>query len=208
MQTNIERINNHQNALHHACIHNWKDGIYKIVFHESRDQSFFEVDSNMMTHLLLAAKFSSFETIEALLKHKTIASSINLANGDGVTPLIQVVMIGDARKDAQTRLKAEHGAQVDTKDNSGSTALKYAFVTGKFVTSQKVLIPNGANVTMKDVFGQTYLHLAVIFNWLDAVDILVKQDHDSGYIDVDVRDSHERTPLILACSHDSKLKGR
>ena len=98
---------NDQNSLHHACIHNWKDGINKIIFHESSDQYIFEVDSDMMIPLLLAAKFASFETIETLLKHKKIASSINVSNDDGVTPLIQAVMMGDARKDAQTRFKTE-----------------------------------------------------------------------------------------------------
>ncbi len=68
------------------------------------------------------------------------------------------------------------GAQVDTRDKEGRTALHYAAKTGT-PESIQLLLDHGASINTQDNAGMTPLHYAVMWN-LPAISTLLKNNAD------------------------------
>ena len=83
-----------------------------------------------------------------------------------------------------------HGAQVDAKDNYGSTPLHTATELKKRNIAQ-YLIENGAQIDAKEAIRrQTPLHLAAGAGYLDLVTLLVEKGAC-----IDVLDTNNETPF-------------
>ncbi|GMQ94957.1 MAG: hypothetical protein BMS9Abin13_067 [Patescibacteria group bacterium] len=104
------------------------------------------------------------------------------------------VLVGGALKgDMETVRRAlEKGANVNTKDKDGTTALMIAVL---YVHTEvtKLLLDRGADVNAKDKDGTTALMIAALFGQTEIADILLKYDAD-----VNAKDENGTTALMHA----------
>lgn len=125
---------------------------------------------NADTPLHIAVRYEKTKTAETLIDH---GANINAINNDNKTPLL-VAANRNYRKET-TEMLLKKGANVHAKDNSGQTALHINLNGGGWLRMPQLLIDYGADVHAKDDFGRTALYLAVFYNLLDIVPILM--DH-------------------------------
>lgn len=129
------------------------------------------------------------EAVKLLLEYK---AAVNEAFKCGKTPLIQACNEGDLDI---VNLLIEHGAAVNMKEErTGITPLGQAASKGH-VKIMRVLLSKGAHINAKNKDGDTALHLAIYFNKVKAMkmllrwkDILIDEPNVSG-----------DTPLMDAC---------
>jgi ankyrin repeat protein len=112
------------------------------------------------TPLMRAAKSGDAAMIDVLLAHD---ASVRQTMPNGMTPLMFAVSPA-RRKPAADALAAanlclEHGADVNARDASGSTALHLAVATSDDLV--KLLVERGARLDLKDQLGRTPLDVAL-----------------------------------------------
>ncbi len=120
------------------------------------------------TALVRAAKAGDVSGIRLLLERH---ADVNLANADGITPVIAAAGVGSRDSDTRGRYKTEKDA----------------------VESVTLLLDAGADVNAADNRGQTPLHGAAFWGWNDVVRVLVQRGAN-----LHARDRRGFTPLDSA----------
>lgn len=104
--------------------------------------------------------------------------------------LLLAIESGDAKR---TLFLLQQGADPDTKDTQGRTALMYAGINGQTRIIMRELLGRGANVNVKSADGTTALMATVIFGDPEAIRLLL-----SSGADVNARDYESRSALAWA----------
>ena len=91
------------------------------------------------------------------------------------------------------------GAQVNSTDSSGWTALHWASHNG-YTAVAYLLIENGADIRIRGLRGETALHKACYSGRTGLIHYLL--GHLNNLRDINCRDNAGRTPLHYACFHD------
>jgi uncharacterized protein len=146
------------------------------------------------TALMLAISEQHYELAKLLIEKK---ADVNIRNDLGKTALI---IAADARFSGPQVLPIinillENGADLETQDTDGSTALMKAAFSGH-TDIVRVLLERGADVKKKSKEGRTALHFAAKWGDADMVFDLL----DKG-ADVNARDYLGITPLMRAARY-------
>lgn len=123
-------------------------------------------------------------------------ADVNLADNNGVTPLIAAVDCGE--KEIAVALIAA-GADLSRGDNDGCTPLMYA-AQRKEPGMLDLLIRAGAETGAKDNYGRCALHLAVAKGNLAMSRRLL-----DGGAGINVRDDNGETPLMYAVASGPEI---
>jgi len=126
------------------------------------------------TPLLLASWMRRLDLVEMLIE---VGADVNVADQQGMTPLIAVVPDDDWPACVDTKLVSfliEHGANVNAVDEKGETAIFGAAFYGDFETV-KLLTAAGADVTHADQRGRTAISIAAECDHHDIADFLRQQ---------------------------------
>jgi ankyrin repeat protein len=171
------------------------DGLSSQELREPADAQF----SAMMyptTALLIATKAGEHAIMKELLDR---GAGINAGNEHGVTAL----MVAAAKNDATAiRMLRDYGANLEATAAGGFRALSIA-VWYKAASALSLLLELGASVKSELADRQHPLHLAARHGSREVVSVLLQalSEHaDDLAEDVDIRDVHGLTPLLLACS--------
>ena len=136
--------------------------------------------------------------LAAIYGHNAIAKYLLENNADttvqdssGATPLHEAVRYGNVEI-AKSLLNS--GANVNARDNLGKTPVMLILPKDKTAEIYKLLIAHRADLTQKDMFGDTVLHTASMLNvGENTFRILI----DAG-ADIDARNKEGVTPLAIA----------
>ena len=109
-------------------------------------------DETGATYLQTAIDNADEEIVELLIER---GANVNVADEDGVTPLMQVEELEDAR------LLLEHGANVNATDKQGQTVLHLLTSEPGRIEFAELLISHGADVNARDHDGYTPLDYIV-----------------------------------------------
>ena len=107
-------------------------------------------------------------------------ANVNLADDEGVTPLMTSIRVTYRGTIEITELLIKNGASVNVRAGKGSTALMYAssgvaaHYEGDYVVVVQLLIKNGAKVNVKNKMGATPLSIAKEGKWRKIVAVLKK----------------------------------
>ncbi len=110
----------------------------------------------------------------------TRGANINLADDEGVTPLMTSVRVTYRGTIKITELLIKKGAKVNARAGKGSTALMYASSSvaahyqDEYVRVVRLLIKNGAQVNIRNQMGATPLTIAQAGKWQKIVAALKK----------------------------------
>ncbi len=149
--------------------------------------------ANGATPLLWACIRGQLEVARLLVER---GADVNLAQGDGWTPLHAAVCDGnDAAHIGITRLLLEHGAKLEARNGIGWTALHAAALKGNTAT-MGVLLEQKADVGAKDNTGGTALHIAAEQGRIEAVALLLDKGADAG-----VKDKTGKSPAERALAN-------
>ncbi|HEV7926936.1 MAG TPA: ankyrin repeat domain-containing protein [Verrucomicrobiae bacterium] len=128
----------------------------------------------------------------ALLGYVSAAEFL-IAHGADVNRSAPIVEAAKKGNEAMVELLLNHGAAVDSRDNTGEAALSYAGANG-FMTVCRTLVAHGADVNAKNNSGSTPLQFAVESGQLSAAEFLI-----TNKAQIDVRASGTgMTPLTSA----------
>jgi ankyrin repeat protein len=130
-----------------------------------------------------AVGYNDLKMIDYLLQHGV---DVNLANGDGTTPLMIAAQYG---WDQVVQHLLEAGAKVDLENDNGDTALILANNTA----SVQALLAKHPNLELKNKKGMTALMTAANREDIDEVSALV----DAG-ADINATDARGETALTIA----------
>ena len=136
--------------------------------------------------------------LAAIYGHNAIAKYLLENNADttvqdssGATPLHEAVRYGNVEI---ARALLNSGANVNARDNLGKTPVMLILPKEKTAEIYKLLISFRADLSQKDMFGDTVLHTASMLNvGANTFGILV-----NGGADVDARNKEGVTPLSIA----------
>lgn len=123
------------------------------------------------TVLLVASWKRRLDLVEMLIE---VGADVNVADRQGMTPLIAIVPDDDWPSCVDTKLMLlliEHGANVNAIDERGETALFGAAFYGD-LEAVKLLTAAGADVTHKDLRGRTAISIAEECGHHDVLDLL------------------------------------
>jgi len=140
-----------------------------------------------MEALFEAIKNNDIKKVKELLNQEDI---VNVANENGITPLIASVRNGCA---AIITTLLDLGADINAKIDDGWTALMLAVHNPFDTQAVTILLDRGADIHAKDKCGRTALMLAADNIYIETVTTLL----DLG-ADINAKDKYGRTPLILA----------
>ena len=136
--------------------------------------------------------------LAAMYGHNAIAKYLLESDADtavqdssGATPLHEAVRYGNIEI---ARALLNSGANVNARDNLGKTPVMLIIPKDKIAETYKLLISFRADLSLKDMFGDTILHNASMLNvGSETFAILI-----SGGADVDARNKEGVTPLSIA----------
>jgi ankyrin repeat protein len=137
------------------------------------------------TVLIHACTWYSHRTVQLLVEH---GADVNLAYG-GSPPLSFATTIANVQTVAYL---LDHGAHIDTEDESGDTAIMWAAFDDKKETF-RLLLNRGADINHQNKSGHTALMLAIINGHLNYVKPLLQRGAKVG-----IRDEVGKTALQWA----------
>ena len=145
--------------------------------------------------MIKAVKNNNIDSVKILLK-KNIAL-VNVTDDYGRTPLHWAArgVYPDIMKELIHR-----GADVNARDINEVTPI-ISVVARNHAEGLQILIENGASTLDKDLEGDYLIHLAASYGYPEMVSILLGKDQV-----LELRNSRERTPLILACRESGDLE--
>lgn len=185
-------VSAYSSEFHHAVERGDEDVVSELL-NTGADAA--SLDGDGRSPLLLAIQGGHLPVVTVLLEFGASAASRIPPNGpNGICSLVRTA----ARKDHVGILKAliEFGADVESTDNGGSTALQHAAMLGR-TASIDFLVESNADVDSVDLEGCTALHWAAMEGHGEAIVALLKNGAE-----IDVPDNAGRTPLHRACSVD------
>ncbi|CAM9753486.1 unnamed protein product [Scytosiphon promiscuus] len=153
------------------------------------------LDGDGRSPLLLAIQGGHLPVVTVLLEFGASAPNRIPPNGpNGICALVRTA----ARKEHVGILEAliEYGADVESTDNGGSTALQHAAMLGR-TASIDFLVERNADVDSTDLEGCTALHWAAMEGHGEAIVTLLRHGAE-----IDAADDAGRTPLHRACAVD------
>lgn len=115
-------------------------------------------NSEGWTVLALAARYSTPDVLETLLRNGADVNAKNTKNAGSLTALFTAVRRNTSPEKIKILIK--HGIDVNAKDADGSTALMYAARYNTNPEIVRVLIAAGANVNEKNKNGQSIFDFA------------------------------------------------
>ena len=145
-------------------------------------------NSDDETALWIACSHRQQEMVMILLK---AGSNVNIADHNGKTSL-HAAVLGNCRKNI-IRTMFDHGAYVNATDNNHTTSLMLACEKGN-LDAINVLLRAGADRTIKDAIGDTWIHYAIRGNCSKEV---LQSIIDQGD-DVNATNKKNVTSLMLA----------
>ena len=127
---------------------------------------------------------------------------VNFADEEGLSPLLRVCMIEDAKHRTRTsllKLLLQHGADVNSTDTQGRNVLAWVCAHGKedIVRLLLTFADHEIDLNEQDVQGNTPLMQAVKSGNTNIVK-LVLEALKKYRIDIDVRNHDDRTPYLEA----------
>ena len=174
-------------ALHFAAANNLiKMADLLLEKGSSRDINIQEVDQKF-SPLHWGVLKSNATLVEKFLQ---AGAMVNLQTRNGNTALHFAANMGDLSK---MEVLLKHGADVEKALNKkGQTPLFNAIRSGKY-SAVKLLIDNGANVSIKDFNGDYPIHIAVQYEDIEVIDLLL--EHGAK---LDVSNYEGTTPFHIA----------
>ncbi|MDR2468478.1 MAG: ankyrin repeat domain-containing protein [Spirochaetaceae bacterium] len=115
----------------------------------------------------------------------------NIKSTSGDTPLIEAARIGDV---AALRMLINAGAQVNTQDAQGNTAMHIAIPAAVHHEALQLLLDNNGNPNIRDMRGDSPAHIVIDLDRPpDVLEILL-----SRHADVSIHNIEGKTPLFVA----------
>ncbi|KAI8927005.1 ankyrin repeat-containing domain protein, partial [Entophlyctis helioformis] len=116
-----------------------------------------------------AVECGSLEVCETLLK---LGANVNAFNRSGDTPLHYAAMHGFTPIAA---FLADNGAMLYARNHEGNTALHLAVETGSVDTCLGLLVELGFEVNVTSMSGDTPLHQAAMYGYMDICEMLLSR---------------------------------
>jgi ankyrin repeat protein/beta-lactamase regulating signal transducer with metallopeptidase domain len=135
------------------------------------------------------------QNVNLLPERGSQVSSFTKTDNIPAKSLCEAVVDGDIE---QVKSLIKNGTNVNTKGNSGRTALHYAAEKG-FTDIAELLISEGADVNARNESRGTPLHRAAALDHPEVVKLLIAKN-----VDVNARDNVGNTPLHLAARRIKK----
>lgn len=136
--------------------------------------------------------------LASIMGHSAIAGYLLENNADptaqdssGATPLHEAVRYGNLEI---AKLLLDADADINAKDNLGKTPIMLIFPKDKLFDTYQLLASYRADLTQKDMFGDTILHTATMMNVEPKIiELLINKGAD-----VNARNKEGSTPLSIA----------
>jgi ankyrin repeat protein len=141
-----------------------------------------------VTPLMLAAGIGSLDAVKWLLER---GASIDAQNAFGSTALMWA-----ATQPEKVRLLLDRGANPNLATKTGRTALFVAAMSEQSAPIVRALIAKGADIRVRDAFGNTMALAAAVGNDVETIRLVV----DAG-VDVNAAGATDFTPLVAASYH-------
>ena len=164
---------------------------------------------------LKAAEDGDFKKIKSIIdKEVNIKSLIETKDKENNTALILASKFGYIEV---VKILIENGADINAKDNGGTTALMNASTEDDYINYEicKLLIENGANVNDKDLQGANALIYASTFGNYETVKLLIENgveintQNKDGYtalMEAAISDDEEIVKLLIENGADINIK--
>ena len=145
------------------------------------------------TALFAASINADAEMVQLLLQ---AGSGVNVSNDEGITPLIMSAQMAESAEVVQMLLRA--GAEVNRADAEGCTALHYAALpeaesAAKCFAIMRILLENGAETDVRDIYGETALLQCARDGFTAGVRLLLEYKADPS-----LRNYEGKSPLDYA----------
>jgi ankyrin repeat protein len=149
------------------------------------------------TALLHASKRGHVAVVKILLKDPSGASTINVCDGHGASPLLFAVAGGHVQSTLE--LLAAPGVNVDAADRFGCTALGVAAAAGNS-SLVATLLAAGADPDKADNARETPLMAAALHGSVEATNAMLGHLNKAGKLDMDLDAANDdgETALMLA----------
>ena len=185
--------NLNRTPLMHACFDGGRLDNIKMLIQNGADIQ--ASNSNGLTVIHFASRNSNQEVVEFLLKSDKI--SVNAADNLNRTPLMYACCDG-GRLD-NIKILIQNGADIQARDNNGSTVLHFASASSNQEVVEFLLKLNKISVNATNHFNQTPLmHACIDGGRLDNIKMLLKNGAN-----IQARDYYGSTVLHIA-SRNSK----
>ena len=168
----------HNNILHCAAAAGNLEIVDKILSDEQSATSVDSKNDNHETALMFAASNGHLDVVNTLIKKG--ANRLQQTKKEGHTALIRAIMNMKPNMDIVRELlnydqqTEDLKKLIDTKDNTGKTALMFASLNGHLKVVE-TLIEKEANILEKTEEGYTALMFASLNGHLKVVETLIKQ---------------------------------
>jgi len=162
---NTKHLQGASTPLHYAVLTNHPE-VVELLLDHGADQKALYQKSQIALHLAAARGYSRVATI--LIAH---GADIKARDEAGATALSEASWTGEA--EMVTMLLAKGADVNDVNPETGMTALHAACSRG-YVAVARALLEGGARVDVRDKSGATPLYLALQFQRMDVVDLLIR----------------------------------